>query len=85
MKHFATSKFWDQLATLPDHVQEQARKNFEILKSDPAHPSLHFKRIGQFRSARVNLNYRALGVDDGDNVVWFWIGDHKAYERLIKG
>jgi hypothetical protein len=85
VKHFATPKFWDLLAALPVRVQNQARLNFEILKHDPTHPSLHFKRIARFRSARVSLSYRALAVEEGADLVWFWIGDHKAYERLIKG
>jgi hypothetical protein len=85
VNHFATSKFWDLFAGLPIQVQDQARKSFETLKQDPTHPSLHFKRISRFRSARINLNYRALAVEDGEDLVWFWIGNHNAYERIIKG
>jgi hypothetical protein len=85
VKHFATADFWNILAALPVQVQEQARKSFELLKRDATHPSLHLKRIGRFRSARINLSYRALAVKEGEDLVWFWIGDHKAYERLIKG
>jgi hypothetical protein len=32
---------------------------------------------------RVNQSYRALGVRTGDEIVWFWIGDHDEYERLL--
>ena len=85
MIHVATRKFWDLLEALPDAVHVQARKSFALLKQDASHPSLHFKKIGRFYSARVNLSYRALAVQDGDGFVWFWIGDHKDYERLIAG
>lgn len=85
MKHFATSKFWELFAVLPTHVQEQAYKNFEILKQDVTHPSLHFKKVGSLRSVRINLNYRALAVEEEGDLVWFWVGNHRAYERLIKG
>lgn len=38
---------------LPAHVRDLADKNFALLKIDHRHPSLHFKRVGQFRSVRV--------------------------------
>ena len=50
------------------------------------HPSLHFKRIGKFWSARAGLNwlnYRALAVKDGPDLVWVWIGPHDEYEKLV--
>jgi hypothetical protein len=56
-----------------------------LLKENPGHPSLHFKQVGDFVSARVGLHHRALGVRDGDDVAWFWIGNHDDYERLIGG
>ena len=40
--------------------EERARRNFELLKNDPNHPSLHFKKIGKYRSVRVGQS--ALSV-----------------------
>src|SRR6185436_6204778 len=51
--------------------QELARKNFELLKQDPTHPSLHFKKVGDFVSARVGISYRALGVNVSDGILGF--------------
>ena len=34
-------------------------------------------------SARVSTDYRALGVRDGDDIVWFWIGPHHEYDRML--
>jgi len=63
-----------------------ADKNFQLLKTNPRHPSLHFKKIRDIWSARVGLHYRALALDDPpDGVVWFWIGRHDQYESLIRG
>jgi len=45
---------------------------------------LHFKKIKQFRSVRIGLNYRALGVEIPEGIVWFWIGHHGDYDKLIK-
>jgi hypothetical protein len=69
---------------LPEPIQQLARKNFEMLKTNPSHPSLHFKKVGKFRSVRVGLNYRALAVEDGEDLIWVWIGTHDEYERMIK-
>jgi len=58
------------------------------LEGNPQHPSLQFKKIGErhgeeIYSARVTLSYRALAVKRSYGFLWFWIGDHEAYEHLI--
>jgi hypothetical protein len=83
LKHYATVEFWTAYRSLPVEARELADKNFELLQSNPNHPSLHFKVVGRFRSARVGLRYRALGVEVADGVNWFWIGTHAEYDRLL--
>ena len=83
MKHYATTAFWAAYRGLPADVREVADKNYELLKADLQHPSLQFKAIGRFRSVRVGLHYRALGVEVPDGVSWFWIGTHAEYDRLV--
>ena len=80
--HRTTPQFWDRFDKLPQSVQELARKNFELLKQNPQHPSLHFKKVGRYWSARVGLNYRALAVEDAEDYIWVWIGNHDEYDRL---
>src|SRR5437763_23499 len=63
---------------------EPRSHDFALLKRDPRHPSLHFKRVGRYWSARVGLRYRALAVEVDDVYVWFWIGSHADYDRLIR-
>jgi len=53
LKHLASPAFWAQYAALPQGVRELADKNYELLKANPRHPSLHFKRIGKLWSVRV--------------------------------
>ena len=84
MKHRATSRFWACLDKVPAEVQELARKNYDLLRSNPYHPSLHFKRLGRFWSVRVGRSFRAVGVDAPDGIVWFWIGTHAEYERIVR-
>jgi hypothetical protein len=83
LKHFASPKFWHCYRSLPKSVRKLADKNFDLLKSNPNHPSLQFKKIGEYRSVRVGLNYRALAIEVPDGVLWFWIGNHTEYDRII--
>ena len=82
MNHFASRGFWRCYNALPANIQELADKNFELLRADPNHPSLHFKKVGRFRSARVELQHRALSVEVADGLLRFWIGNHAEYDHL---
>lgn len=81
--HKATSRFWSYFYKLPKSTQKLARKNFSLLKENPRHPSLHFKKIGKVWSARVDKNHRALAVEDSAGYIWVWIGKHDEYEELL--
>ncbi len=82
--HRATERFWKCFDKLPTTIQDVARENFELLRSNPRHPSLHFKKVGKFWSARIGLNHRALAIEDGNDFIWVWIGTHDEYERMLK-
>ena len=64
MNHLAAPDFWTAYDKLPISVRHVADKNFELLKKNPFHPSLHYKKIGTQRSVRVGGGYRALGRPD---------------------
>jgi hypothetical protein len=83
MRHFASPRFWHHYAQLPESIQRIADKNYELLKQNPRHPSLHLKQIGRFWSVRVGLSYRALAVEVPTGLVWFWIGSHAEYDQLV--
>lgn len=83
MRHYASPAFWARYEGLPERVRAVADKNFELLKHDAGHPSLRFKRVAAYWSVRVGREYRALGISVEDGVVWFWIGTHADYDRLI--
>ena len=70
-------RLWDQVRPLYVKLHAYAR-----LKQDPRHPSLHFKKVGRFCSARIGAHYRTLAVEVPDGLVWFWIGSHADYDRL---
>lgn len=71
---------------MPEHVQRQARDAYRLFRQDPHHPGLRFKQVHSTRaiySVRISAAYRALGVREGDDLVWFWIGSHAEYDRLV--
>lgn len=84
MRHFTSPVFWELFASLPAEIQRLARENYELLKANPRHPSLRFKRVGPYWSVRVGRSYRALGQDVADGILWGWIGSHDEYSKLLK-
>lgn len=88
MHHRATADFWRLYQALAPNVRHRADKQFALLKSNPQHPSLQFKKIGtrfgqELWSARVTLGYRVLGFKRPDGYLWWWIGDHQTYNFLL--
>ena len=83
MNHFTVPSFWKSYDSLPKSTQALADKNYELLKKNPKHPSLHFKKIDKYWSVRIGLYYRALAVEIEEGILWFWIGTHSEYDKLI--
>ena len=83
MTHHAAPDFWRCYNSLPESVRNLADRSFELLKADAGHPSLQLKSVGRYWSVRVGLRYRAVAVEAADGLVWFWIGTHAKYDRLI--
>jgi len=86
MKSHTSARFRDAFAQLPVSVQRQAREAYKLFKQNPHHPGLRFKQVHPARpiySVRISIDYRALGVRDEDDIVWFWIGSHSDYDKLL--
>ena len=76
MKSHINPSFRRLFAALPAEVQEQARAAYRLFRGNPRHPGLNFKR--------VHASYRAVGImSESDEVVWFWIGPHEEYEKIL--
>jgi hypothetical protein len=82
--HYTTKRFWKCYDTLPAAVRQVADQNYELLKADPAHPSLHFKKVGEYWSVRAGKGYRALSVETEKGISWVWIGTHAEYDKLLR-
>ncbi len=87
MNSTTTERFWKCYAALPAEVRSQAKEAYALFLKDPYYPSLHFKRIHSTRpifSVRIGVGYRAVGIVEGDEITWFWIGSHADYDNLLK-
>lgn len=87
MKSITTLQFWKLYNELPEDVKIRADSAYELWQINPYVHGLYFKRVGKKRpvySVRIGSGYRALGVLQGDTVIWFWIGTHDEYEGILK-
>lgn len=86
MNSRTTRRFRDLFAALPGNVRAQARDAYVLFRQNPSHPGLHFKKVHPdppTYSARVGIGYRAVCAMDGDAAIWFWIGSHADYDKLL--
>lgn len=87
MNSRTTRRFRELLAALPPQVRRQAKEAYRLFQGNPAHPGLHFKQVHAdppIYSARVGIGYRAVAALNGDAIIWFWIGSHADYDRLLQ-
>jgi len=82
-----TAKFRRQLAALPREIRRQAQEAYQRFLHDPWHPGLRFKRVHSLKpvyAVRINRDYRALGILQDNDIVWFWIGSHADYDKILQ-
>jgi hypothetical protein len=87
MNSHTTNKFRKALSELPADIRKQARESYRLFVENPRHPSLHFKTVHSTRpiySARDGIHYRAVGILAEDDIIWYWIGHHSEYDKLIR-
>ena len=81
------ARFKKAYKRLPTEIRVVAKKQYKAFKLNPYHASLHFKRVHSSQaiySARITQNYRTLGILKDDVIIWFWIGSHDDYDKLLK-
>ena len=72
---------------MPKPIRDKAESAYRLWSADPGHPSLRFKKVYAklpIYSVRIDIDWRAVGIREGDVVVWFWIGSHANYEQLLR-
>lgn len=86
MRSLTTPQFWKLYNALPEEIRRRADRAYKLWQINPNAHGLYFKRVSERQPlyfVRIGQDYRALGLRDGDSLVWFWIGPHDAYERMI--
>ena len=86
MKSRTSKQFRDLFDALPKAAQRQAIQAYRLFQADPVHPSLRLSRVHPtlpVYSTRVGIPYRVLGTRRGDEIVWFRIGTHGEYDKLL--
>ncbi len=88
MKSRRTENFRKLFERLPEHIRENARKQYRLFLKNPGHPSLRTKQIGstgkkalKIYEVTVGMGYRATYFIDEDVYVWFWIGTHNSFDK----
>lgn len=84
MANHINRHFRDRMRALPTRIRAEARSCYKLFKQDSQHPSLQLKRVGSYWSVRIGRSYRALAIEVDDGLLWFWIGPHEEYDRLLR-
>jgi hypothetical protein len=82
-----TDRFWKCYSELPESIKKQAKEAYQRFIENPYHPGLRFKRIHStipVFSVRITIDYRAIGLLKNNEIIWFWIGSHSEYEKMVK-
>ncbi|MCR4314853.1 MAG: hypothetical protein NUW37_00745 [Planctomycetes bacterium] len=88
MNSLTTERFWKCYSELSKETRKRAKKAYRLFRENTSHPSLHFKQVHSTRpiySVRITMNCRAVGIVQGENIIWFWIGTHSEYDNLLQG
>ncbi len=86
MISYKNARFKKLFSHLPIEIQEKTNKAYSVFKQDPFYPSLHFKRVHSTRpvySVRITDDYRAAGILQDSEIIWFWVGSHSEYSKLL--
>ena len=86
LRSVRTRSFDEAFRELTPRVQRQAVAAYRRWREDPSHPGPRFKRVGTsdpLYSVRINDDYRAVCLVRDGTAVWFWIGPHDEYDRLL--
>jgi hypothetical protein len=86
VKSYLTEDFIKLFEKLPERIQNRARYAYKQWKENPFRPNLQFKKVHQTKpiySVRVNIGWRALGFKEDEKIIWFWVGSHESYNKII--
>lgn len=80
------AQFRKAFQKLPKEVQKPAKQTYRRWKQNPYQATLEFKPVHLTKpvySVRIGLKWRAVGILENNVIVWFWIGSHEEYNKLL--
>ena len=86
MRSRVNERFRKAFDELPEEIQRRSRKAYARWHENPSHPSLQYKKVHGTQpiySVRIALGWRAIGILQGEEMIWFWIGSHAEYDKLL--
>jgi hypothetical protein len=83
MKHVAVDQYWELHDKLSIATRRLTEHNFSVIKQYPNHPLLRLKKTDGIWSMRIGSRHRALAIEHGDTIIWFWIGSYKQYIKFF--
>lgn len=86
MNSYLNEDFIKHFGKLPERIKNHARQAYRQWKENPYYPGLQFKRVHRSKpiySVRVSIGWRALGYKKNNSILWFWIGSHESYNKII--
>ena len=87
MNSVTTEAFRQLYRQVPLERRRKIQRAFHRWRQNPQHPSLRFKKVHPMLpiySARVDLDWSAVGVLNEGTMIWFWVGSHKSYEMMLR-
>ena len=81
-----TKSFRKLFRELPPDVQKTAYKAYKLWRENERHSSLEFKQVHKIQpifSVRISLGWRAVGIKKETTMIWYWVGSHNDYDKLL--
>ena len=74
VRHSRTDHFKICCRQLPPAIRKLVDRDLELLNKSSPVPALHLRKDGLIWSMNIGARHTALGLDDNDRVIWYWIG-----------
>lgn len=86
--HYRHRRFFEAFNALPNDVKRLAREKFHMMLSGQV-PLKKIKERAKFNVYSADIGskngtwYRALAVKVGNAYIWYFVGTHEAYNRVV--
>jgi len=85
--HWKTMSFINSYNMLDKDLKQKALDKYESMLSNPAAAGIHHIMQNPHKSVyagEIDRRTRSLAVKIGKCYIWYWIGPHEAYNKMVK-